>query len=210
MVKKLNFLRPKPKKKEVKMVKTSFWYKLFLAVLIIATLWVALLWPEQISALFFEMNLIVLQFLHTPINFQMWWFIIFVFFVAWFGKYAFPSLDVLSADKSWIYYNTHEEGGLRYFKLIGGYQLVVAKDAVKRRGLRWITQYKLSCTYFGNTIVCQTEKMEVTTSLMWKREAESLMEENAKLRAEQERKETSVEFNQLIELEKARHGGEKQ
>ncbi len=201
------YFKPKPKEKENKYIKTSYWYYLFVVALFIATLGVALLWPEQISALWFEFWLLVLQFLHTPVIFQMWWFIPFVFVVAWLGWLFMPVVEIPWVEDSYFYRKTWEEGDLRYFRTFGGYTLVMHRKIVKRKGLRWRTQAPVSRTPQGTLIVYQTTKLEVNTSLMWKRVAESLIEELKKYRAEKERKETSLTLEELIKIEQARHGG---
>ena len=201
------FFRVKPKEKENQFIKTSWWYYIFVAALFIATLGVALLWPEQISALWFEFWLLVLQFLHTPVIFQMWWFIPFVFLVAWVGWLFLPVVEIPTTNDRYFYLKTWEEGDLRYFKTWSGYLLTMHKNVPKRRGLRWTAQAPVSRTPQGTLIVYQTKNLEVNTSLMWKRVAESLIEELKKYRAEKERKETSLTLEELIEIEKARHGG---
>ena len=205
-----DFFKPKSKERPNKIIKTSWWYYIFLIALLITTSWLVLLWPEQISALYFELWLLILQFLHTPIYFQMWWFIPTIFFTAWLGWFIIPSLEILSTRERKLYTRTWVEGDLRYFKLLNGSLYVLPKQAVVKRGLRWTTIAPLSRTPQGSYVVYQTSKLEVNESLMWKRVAESLIEELKKYRAEKERKETVLTLEELIELEKARHGGEKQ
>ena len=208
MSKIFEYFKPKPKKKENKYIKTSYWYYFFVVIIIILTLSVALLWPEQISALWFEFCLIILQFLHTPIVFQMWWFILIIFLTAWLGWYLFPTLEVLSSDKGFIYYKWHDEGPLLYFNLLGGYQFVIMKSEIKRKGLRWTTLVPVNLTYQGNLIVAQTAKLEVTESLHWKNYAESLVEVLKKYRAELEHRNVELPLDAYLQIEKARHGGE--
>ncbi len=204
------YFKPKQQKKDVKVVSTSFWYKLFVAVLVIATLGVALLWPEQISALWFEFWLLVLQFLHTPVIFQMWWFIPFVFVVAWLGKYFFPAVDIPTSDASFIYYKSHDEGQLRFFNLVNGHILVVAKKYVKKKWIRWQTLVPLNLSYRGRYIVAETAKLEVTETIHLQNLLKAEIEHNKKLESELARKETRLSKDEWIELEKARHGGERE
>ena len=205
-----DFFKPKPKERQNKIIKTSWWYYIFLIALLITTSWLVLLWPEQISALYFELWLLILQFLRTPIHFQMWWFLPFVFFVAWLGWFIVPTVEILSTKERKLYIKTWEEGGLRYFRILGGSIYVMSRKVVSRRGLRWTTIAPVFRTPQGSYVVYQTKELEVNESLMWKRVAESLIEELKKYRAEKERKETVLTLEELIELEKARHGGEKQ
>ena len=200
---------PKPKQKQA-MELTSLWYYVFVAVIIILALSLALLWPEQLSALWFEFWLLVLQFLRTPIHFQMWWFIPFVFFVAWLGWFTVPTIEILSTKERFLYRRTWIEGDLRYFRTVRGYLIALHKDAIVSRGLRWTIKVPVFKTAQGTLLVYQTKNLEVNTSLMWKRVAESLTEELKKYRAEKERKETIVTWEQYIEALKAKHGGEKE
>ncbi|AGB04085.1 hypothetical protein AciM339_0220 [Aciduliprofundum sp. MAR08-339] len=200
------FFKPKPKEKPKKLIKTSWWYYIFLIALLITTSWLVLLWPEQISALYFELWLLILQFLHTPINFQMWWFLIFVFIDAWVGWLTVPVIEIPSTKERKLYVRTWEEGGLRYFKLVNGLTYLMSKKKVVNRGLRWTVIAEVSRTPQGSYVVYQTKNLEVNQEIMWQRVAESLIEELKKYRAEKERKETTLTLDELIDLEKARHG----
>lgn len=187
---------------------TTIWYKIFIMLVVIATLSLVLLWPEQLSALWFEFLLLVLQFLHTPINFQLWWFIIIEFFVAWLGWFLFPSLEMPWNRARFIYLRSWEEGDNRIFRTTKGY-IVINRDIITKRGFRYTVMLPVTVTFEGNVMIAQTEDLEVSRSLMWQRVAEMLIDENKKLRAEIARKEKSLTLEEIIELEKAKSGGEK-
>jgi len=200
------YFRPKPKEKKQPLPLS---YYFIIAVLSLLILNFALLLPPQLSALFFEFELLVLQFLMNPITMQTWAWIIFAFVAAWLGWFLMPVVEIPQTHESRFYVWRREEGSDMYFRTLSGKELVMNVKAAKRKLLRWTVTWPVSRMPQGSKIIVyETEKMEVSTELKFKRYAEMLAEEIAHLYAEKSRSETRLSLEEVIAILKAKHGGE--
>jgi len=162
----------KQKKREVvyKDKAASLLFAVFISLLILLALNISMLLPMQISSLFYQIELMILQHFNYPVYLQRWELYILILFFASFGYYAFPVLYVPSTGMNRLYFYTWVEGDTRFFRTIAGY-VQINKDFLERKGLRWAATGNVSTYYEGNVLVLQTREMEVTASNIWKRSA---------------------------------------
>lgn len=196
--------RPKPREQRPR---PPLLYYFIVAVMIILILNFALLLPPQLSTLFFEFELLVIQFLRMPIIMQTWTFLIVIVVVALVGTYAIPELWVPATRDRYLIRDSWEEGDLRYFKTLTGKIIVVHKKLVRNRLLRKVIIGPVARIPQWKYIIYQTEQFELSQSLMWKRVAETLMEENRKLHAALGKTETYLTLQEVMALIEARKGG---
>lgn len=162
------------KKREVvyKDAMSSFLFAIFAISLAILVLNLAMLFPAQLTTLFYMMELMILQHFNYPVYLQRWELYILMIFAAVFGYNLLPILHAPSEGMSRVYFYSWVEGDTRFFRTLGGY-VQVNKDFVdrSRMGARWTVVGDVSTYYEGNVLVLQTKEMEVTKSNIWKRTA---------------------------------------
>lgn len=188
----------------------SFWYKFYLVLVLIISLSLVLLWPTQLSALWFELWMLILKFLQTPIHFQLWWFIPFEFFVAWLGWLLMPIVDLPYPDRRVFWKRRHYRYDTIYFELWNGETLAVDIRNLRKKGLRYTAKRPLGCTKMGNTIICESENLEITQSEMCWQQLRIMAEAKKKAEDELARRKTRLTTKEIQEVGKAFHGGEKQ
>ncbi len=201
------FFKPKPKEKKQPLPWT---YYFFIIVITILLLNFAFLLPPQLSALWFESELLVIQFLKNPITLQTWAFFILFFIIAWVGWYMMPVVDIPSTSESHFYTWRREEGGVVFFRMLNGREMAIDRGALKRRLLRWNVYWPVGRMPQGDIVVYETEELEISSALMWMRYAHAAVEEVARLYAEKEGKETHLTFDQALAIIKARLRGEEE
>ena len=199
------YFKPKPKEKK-QPLPASYWFLLIVLSLLILNF--ALLLPPQLSALWFELQLLVIQFFRNPITLQTWAFIVVLFITAFIGWYSLPVVEIPNTNDSYIYTYRWEEGSMVFFRTLTGKIIIMNKKVPKRKLLRWIVVYPVSRNPQGRTITYETDSMEVSAELKYKRYAEALAEEIAHLYAEKERSETRLSIDEVLEIIRAKHGGE--
>jgi len=198
-----DILKPTAKRKERP---PSLLFYLFIFITILAALNFALLIPSQLSSLFYQYELMILQHLNFQIILHRWELYLLLLLSLTFGSAFLPVVHVPATKKSYIYIRTWEEGELRYFRTLSGFYISVLADSAVRRVIGWSILNDVNATFEGNYLVLQTEELEVSKSLMWKRIAETLMEENAGLKDIIARKKTVLSIDEAAQM--MRRGGE--
>lgn len=198
-------LRPKEQKRKLPL---SYWIVVFILGLLLLNF--ALLLPQQISALWFELELLVIQFLRNPIVLQTWEFIVLFFIVAWIGKFVMPVIDIPATKESHFYIWRREEGGITFFRMLNGKELAFDAGGLDRKLLRWQVFWPVNRIPQGNVILYETAELEVSSALMWMRYAEATTNELATLYAEKERRETTLTFDQHLADISARSRGDEE
>ena len=181
-----DWFKPKPKKKE----EPSPWpFRLIIFFLLLFALNFALLIPQEIISLFYEIEFGILQFLFMPVRFQVWFLLSAAILTAAFGYLAFPSVYVPTLGKRgkhFFYLRKWVEGDLLWFRLWSGYYLAVNYSIVSLLGSRITVFGKVEKQISGNIITLQTEDLEVDKSMISQRRIKTLQETIAVLEAERE------------------------
>ena len=188
----------------------SFWYKFYLVLVLIISLSLVLLWPAELSALWFELWMLILKFLQTPIVFQLWWFVPFMFFVAWLGWLIVPVVDMPYPDRRLMWKRRDYNHDVIYFELWNGKTLMVDVQNLRKRGLRYTAKQPLECFQHGNTIICESSSLEITQSMQCWRQLDVTTSALKKCQDELARKKTSLTPKVLQEIGKAFRGGGEQ
>ena len=185
-MKKRDWFKPKPKEKE----EPSPWpFRIIIFFLLLFALNFALLIPQEIISLFYELELGVLQFLFMKVTFQVWFILSAAVMIAAFGYMFFPSIYVPSIGKRgkhFFYMRKWIEGDLLWFRLWSGYHLAVNYSIVSLLGSRITVFGKVEKQISGNIITLQTEDLEVDKSMILQRRIKTLQETLAVLEAERE------------------------
>ena len=185
-MRKRDWFKPKPRKREI----PSPWpFKIMIFFLILFALNFALLIPQEIISLFYEVELGVLQFLFMKVIFQMWFLIFAVITISAIGYALFPTIYVPSLGKKgkhYFYVRSWYENDLRWFRLFSGYHLAVNRSIISEFGKRVTVFAKVGQHYNGGIITLQTEALEVDMSMINQRRIETLQETIATLEAERE------------------------
>ena len=160
-------LKPTVKKKDKE--PPTYLIKLFLILLVIAALNFALLFPMQISALFFQLEIMLLQFLNFYISLHRWEIALLIIISAIFGIYAIPAVHIpigAKYGKSYLYYRTWTEYGLRWFRLLNGYYMAVNQQLTVKKGLRYTVIGNVEIETNGNIKAVQTRALEVDKEII--------------------------------------------
>ena len=202
--------RKREERQAMPKIRLSFWYKFYLALVLIISLSLVLLWPTQLSALWFELWMLILKFLQTPITFQLWWFVIFVFLVARFGWYLVPVVDMPYPNRAVLWKRRHYNYDVIYFELWNGETLAIDIRNLRKKGLRYTALQPLNCGKHGNTTICESASLEITQNeVLWR---QLQVEASARKKAEDElaRRKARLTTKELQEIGKAFRGGEKE
>ena len=200
-----NFLKPKHKE-EKRHLPLSYWIVIVLIGVLLLNF--VFLFPPQLSALFFESELWLIQFLRMPVITQMWEFIFYSLIIAWIGWYIMPVIEIPWTNESHFYTRRSVQNGVVFFTMLNGMKIAVSMDVLKKRVKRWMVIAPVDRNIQGDIIVYETKNLEITTSLQWMRYAASLAEVLSKLYAAMERKELNIPKGDAIDLIKAMRGGE--
>lgn len=202
--------RKREERQAMPKIPLSFWYKFYLVLVLIISLSLVLLWPTQLSALWFELWMLILKFLQTPITFQLWWFVIFVFLVARFGWYLVPVVDLPYPGMARMWKRRHYNYDEIYFEFWNGEGLKVDIRNLRKTGLRYTALQPLECGKHGNIYICESASLEITQNeVLWR---QLQVEASARKKAEDElaRRKTRLTSKELQEIGKAFRGGEKE
>ena len=203
----LEKLKPKAEHKP-KPPSLPFWF--FIGIIVILTLNFALLLPGQLNALWFQVQLIILQHLNYPVYLHRWELYVIIIGAAAVGYWFFPTVYVPHDKKVFWYLWTWTEGDLRYFRTWSGFYMAVHKTWVRKRGNRFTVIAPVHVVYSGNYILLQTANLEVSKAIFWKNLALDLMEKLANVEDMIRNRDPSLTFEQVLEvLEKSigRWGG---
>ncbi len=210
---KVKFWKSGNKKKIKKRKKSWLYYALVVAFLIFLANFSMLL-PQQWSAMFFEVEVGVLQFLKARFILHRWEFFLILLLSAMFGWNAFPFLVVPSLDekgKSFFYYRKKTKGKTVYFKRIGKKNIAVNKDLLTSvpLGFRYYIKDNVERSQTNGLLALETDRLEVTKSEHDKEQLKVQAEKIANLR--EKIKKGGIEFNKtnvLDVLNRAKRGVE--
>ena len=177
-------LKSKPK---IKDRRPSWLFKLFLFLLFLAALNFALLFPPQLSALFFQLELMTLQFFNYAIIMHRWELLVLLALFALFGTYISPTIYIPAAGKhgkTYIYSRSWKEGDILWLRLLNGYHMAVNHSVITKKGLRYTIMGKVETEIYGNVMEVQTEALEVDISLNCQERNKLLMDYITKLEYE--------------------------
>lgn len=204
---KRDWFKPKAKKKDAP---SSWPFKIILFFLLLFALNFALLIPQEIVSLLYEVEIGILQFLFMPVRFQVWFLISAAVATAALGYSLFPVVYVPSLGKKgkhYFYVRSWREADLRWFRLWSGYYLAVNASIMSEFGKRVTVFASVECNYNGNTITLQTKALEVDLSMINTRRIKTLQETIATLEAEREGV-IQISKNDAVSLMRRRENGE--
>ena len=179
-----DMFKPKVKRKERR---PSWIFKVFIALILLAALNFAMLTPPALSALFFQLELMTLQFLNYDVLMHRWELFLIILICGAIGIYATPGVHIPAQGKhgkTYYYIRSWRENDLLWFKLWSGYYLAINYSVVTKKGLRYTVMGKVEIERYGNIIEVQTEALEVDISLTHERRINLLEEYIAKLEYE--------------------------
>jgi len=177
-----SFFRKSPRERR----RSSLLFYFVLLLIMLFALNVALLLPQQLSSVFYEIEIWIISFLRSPLTLQVWvWMVISVLLVLG-GYFLLPVLTIPETEEFFIVRDTWLEGEIRFFKTLTGKTIGVHREYVKSFGVWKFKHYFVigfvGRVVFDDYILYQSRDLEVTKIILAERLAQQLAEENAVLR----------------------------
>ena len=179
-----DMLKPKIRTKPYR---PSWLFLFFLMLILLAALNFSLLAPPQLSALLFQIEIMILQFFNFYVLLHRWELLIIILIFAALGIYLTPSIYIPNMGKhgkNFYYRRSWRENDILWLRLWSGYYMAVNYSVVTKKGLRYTVMGEVETEIYGNVIEVQTEALEVDISLTHERRINLLEEYIAKLEYE--------------------------